>query len=420
MLYRNQRRLPRTGIGRGGAATMKNEPNDALSREISAALEGVNLQAIESGSKPKGRGTMRGVIAGISGDDVFVDLGPRMQGVISLREFDSPPKEGAALDFELAGREDELWKLTRVREKAPIASGFDDLQPGVQVKAKITGQNTGGLEARVGALSAFVPASQVSLGREDNLAQYIGQNMDALVVEVNLERKRVVLSRRALLEKERDVLRQEAVGKYHVGMVVKGRVARVESFGAFVDLGGGLEGLLHVSNLAHRRVEKASELVNVGDNVEVQILSIDEGGKRIGLGRKQLEPDPMDEHAARLVPDSVVAGKVVRVMDFGAFVEIAPGVEGLVHVSQLGKDRVRRASDAVKAGDELQVRILSVDRGQKRIALTRLDPRGALIGSEDSVDAAVIDAALKAAAPRPSGTNLGNLFKAALDKKGKG
>ena len=131
MQGRNQRRLPRTGIGRGGAATMKNEPNDALSREISAALEGVNLQAIDSGSKPKGRGTMRGVIAGISGDDVFVDLGPRMQGVISLREFDSPPKEGAALDFELAGREDELWKLTRVREKAPIASGKPSSIPGV-------------------------------------------------------------------------------------------------------------------------------------------------------------------------------------------------------------------------------------------------------------------------------------------------
>lgn len=397
---------------------MKNDKNDALSREIDAALDGVNLQAMDSPSaqKRQGRGTVRGTIAGISGDDVIVDLGPRMQGVVSLREFDAPPAEGAVMEFEMAGREDELWKLTRSKAQA-VAAAWDELQPGALVKAKITGQNTGGLEAKVGAVSAFMPASQVSLGREDNLAQFIGQNMDAVVVEVNPEKRRVVLSRRALLEQARDAARQEAVGKFHVGMVVKGRVARVESFGAFVDLGGGLEGLLHVSNMSHRRVEKASDLVKTGDTVEVQILAIEEGGKRVGLGRKQLEPDPMDEHASRLVPDSVVTGKVTRVMDFGAFVEIAPGVEGLVHVSQLGRERVRKASDAVKAGEEMQVRILSVDRGAKRISLTRLDSRGALLGSEDSVDAAVIDAALKAASPRPSGTNLGNLFKAALDKK---
>lgn len=397
---------------------MKNEKHDALSREIDAALDGVNLQDVDSASAQQrpGRGTVRGTIAGISGDDVIVDLGPRMQGVVSLREFDTPPAEGAVMEFEMAGREDELWKLVRSKTQA-VAAAWDELQPGALVKAKITGQNTGGLEAKVGAVSAFMPASQVSLGREDNLAQFIGQNMDAVVVEVNREKRRVVLSRRALLEQARDAARQEAVGKYHVGMTVKGRISRVEAFGAFVDLGGGLEGLLHVSNMSHRRVEKASDLVKSGDTVEVQILAIEEGGKRVGLGRKQLEPDPMDEHASRLVADSVVAGKVTRVMDFGAFVEIAPGVEGLVHVSQLGRERVRKASDAVKAGEEMQVRIISVDRAAKRISLTRLDSRGALLGSEDSVDAAVIDAALKASAPRPAGTNLGNLFKAALDKK---
>ena len=397
---------------------IKNEKNDALSREIDAALSGVNLQDMDAPSAGKrgGRSTVRGTIAGISGDDVFVDLGPRMQGVVSLREFDTAPAEGTVMEFEMAGRDDELWKLTRTKAQA-VAAAWDELQPGALVKAKITGQNTGGLEAKVGAVSAFMPASQVSLGREDNLAQFINQNMDAVVVEVNREKRRVVISRRQLLERERDAARQEAVGKFHVGMVVKGRVARIESFGAFVDLGGGLEGLLHVSNMSHRRVEKASELCNVGDTLEVQILNIEDGGKRVGLGRKQLEPDPMDEHAAQLVPDSVVTGKVTRVMDFGAFVEIAPGVEGLVHVSQLGaRERVRKASDVVKAGEEMQVRILSVDRAAKRISLTRLDSRGAMIGSEDSVDASVIDAAMKASAPRAMGTNLGSLFKAALDK----
>jgi ribosomal protein S1 len=198
---------------------------------------------------------------------------------------------------------------------------------------------------------------------------------------------------------------------------VRGKVTRVESFGAFVDIGGGLEGLVHVSNLSRRRVENAGAVVAVGQEVQAQILEIKDGGKRIGLSMKALEPDPWEGVAHRFSVDSVVEGRVTRVADFGAFVELEPGLEGLLHVSQMGKDRVRRPSDLVKPGDKLAVRIVSIATVERRLSLSRLDPRGAVLGSEEAVDASVIDEALGKNAPQPAKTNLGSLFKKALEDR---
>jgi len=171
-----------------------------------------------------------------------------------------------------------------------------------------------------------------------------------------------------------------------------------------------------VSNVSRKRIESASEVLTPGQSVDVMILEIKDGGKRIGLGMKQLEPDPWAYAAQRFAVDSIIEGTVTRLMEFGAFVELEPGLEGLVHVSQLSKDRVRRPGDVVKPGQKLTVRIVSVEPSRSRIALSRLDARGAMIGSEDSVDTAVIDTAMKANEPKPIGTNLGNLFKKLKDK----
>lgn len=399
--------------------------DDPLSREIDAALDGLNLQELDSPSRAKKDGggrradgprTQKGTVVGVSGDDVIVELGPRMQGVAPLSDFGgNPPPTGSEFEFVLRGRDDDLWIVTRHVAKAEIAIG-DDVTPGALVKAKITGQNSGGLEARVGAVGAFLPASQVGLHREENLAQYVNQVLTCEVVEVDRERKRIVLSRRKVLEKERDTARQETVGRITVGSVLKGKVTRVEEFGAFVDL-GGVEGLVHVSQMSHQRVEKAGSMLSAGQEVEVQVLKIEEGGKRIGLGMKQLQPDPWAGVASRFAVDSVVTGKVTRLQEFGAFVEIAPGVEGLLHVSAMSKDRVRHPKDAVKPGQEITVRIAAVEPGRSRISLSRLDPRGALIGSEESVDASVIDEALRTQNSSPLGTSLGALFAKAKDKK---
>jgi 4-hydroxy-3-methylbut-2-enyl diphosphate reductase len=262
-----------------------------------------------------------------------------------------------------------------------------------------------------------MPASHVSLSREENLGQFLNQKLVCEVMEIDAARKRVTLSRRAVLETEREEQRREMVGHLATGQIVQGKVTRVEPYGGFVDLGGGVEGLVHVSNISRKRVENAAEVLKKGDVVKALILEIKEGGKRIGLGLKQLEADPWDEVSSRFAIGQVLQGKVVRLMEFGAFVELSPGIEGLVHVSQLAKDRVRRVQDAVKLGSEVGVRVLSIDKAQKRIALSRLDERNALIGSEDSVASAEIEEMLQKNQPTRSGTNLGSLFKKALDKK---
>ena len=392
--------------------------SDPLDREVAAALDGINLQDLdESGQMPSTSGGERGggeklvpgTVDGISGKDVIIELGPTMQGVIKVMEFDEPPAVGAKFEFTLHGQEDGLWLLSRRAAKAMAA--WNELEVGAHCKAQVTGVNTGGLELKVGPVAAFMPASQAALHRVEDLSQFIGQTMTCEVLEVDPSRKRLLLSARRVLEAEREVARSETVGKISSGQKVTGKITRIETFGAFVDIGGGLEGLMHVSNISRTRVENPNEVLKAGQQVEVMILEIKDGGKRIGLGMKQLEPDPWDEAQARFAPGSIVQGKVTRLMDFGAFVEIGPGIEGLLHVSQLGSNRTARVRDAVSEGQELAVRIISVDPGQQRISLSLLDERGAVIGSEDAVDGSVIDEVIEQSSGNSASTNLGNLFK---------
>lgn len=397
---------------------------DPLHREVEDALDGVNLQELDSQGRMPGKGgprgerhLMRGTVVGFSGDDAIVELGPTMQGVIPKVEFDEPPKIGATFDFSLRGRDDDLWLLSL--QEAKTLAAWDQLSVGARVEARVTGQNTGGLELKIGPISAFMPASQVSLSREDDLAQFLNQKLVCEVLEIDMSRKRVLLSRRVVLEDERSEQRKETLGHLTTGMQITGKVTRVEPFGAFVDIGGGIEGLVHVSNISRKRVESAAEVLKKGDQVKALILEIKEGGKRIGLGLKQLEADPWDEVQSRFAIGQILQGKVVRLMEFGAFVELSAGIEGLAHISQLAKDRLRRVQDAVKVGELVSVRVLSIDTKLKRIALSRLDERGALIGSEDSVASSEIDEMLQKNQPPRSGMNLGNLFKKALDQKKK-
>lgn len=368
------------------------------------------------GQRPEPR-VFKGTIVGVHGDDVIVELGPRMQGVISPLEFPVPPEVGQEHEFFLKGAEEGLWLLS-LKNRADLAAGLD-VTVGALVKAKVTGQNTGGLECKVGQTSAFLPASQVDVKRVEDLAPFIGQTVTCVVTEADPAKKRVVLSRRAALEKEQAVERSDKLGSLHSGQKLRGKVTRVESFGAFVDIGNGLEGLVHVSNMAWRRVEKASDLVSPGQEIEVQILEIKEGGKRIGLGMKHLQEDPWNSIDQRFPVEGVFKGRVVRLMEFGAFVELEPGIEGLLHVSQLGTgQRVRHAQEVVKVAESVDVRVLSIDKAQRRISLSRLDSRGARLGSEDAADAGAIDELLRQGANRPQvGTNLGKLFQNALKAK---
>ncbi|MEM9382403.1 MAG: S1 RNA-binding domain-containing protein [Planctomycetota bacterium] len=397
--------------------------NDSLDKEIEAALDGVDLQAMgrsqeedgaAEGAGRSGRGSddlMPGTVSGVSGDDVIVDLGPRMQGVCALEEFETPPQVGDRFRFLLRGREDDLWLLSM--RAAKELEAWEQLEIGSHTKARVTGQNQGGLTLKIGAHEAFMPMSQISVQRDLDASTLLGQTLVCEVMEIDRSRSRVVLSRRRVEERDRLDAIAEAVGRLEPGAKMKGKVSRIETFGAFVDI-GGVEGLVHVSQISRQRVDKVDEVLKVGQDVDVMILELKEGGKKIALGMKQLEPDPWDEVPHRLNLDENVTGKVTRLMDFGAFVEVMEGVEGLLHVSQVSNERVRNLQKVLSVGEEVTVRVTSIDPGSRRISLSRLDPRGAVIGSEDSVESQTIQEALDKSTGS-IGTNLGDLFKKAMD-----
>ncbi|HPF15613.1 MAG: S1 RNA-binding domain-containing protein [Planctomycetes bacterium] len=396
-----------------------NSNPDPVDREIEQALAGINLQEMDlapqrSGSSKPGERLYDGVIVGVSGDDVIVELGPRMQGACSLAEFVEPPAPGEKHRFVLHGQEDGLWILSK-RAAAEI-SDWEALEVGSLVKARVTGQNQGGLTLKIGKHEAFMPSSQVSTDRAEDISQHLGSTLTAEVLEIDRSRDRVLLSRRRVQEAEALEAMQDAAGRLAPGSIQMGKVTRIEPFGAFVSLGSGIEGLLHVSNISRQRIENPSEVLSVGQEVQVKILEIKDGGRRIGLGIKQLEPDPWQEATHKYQEESVITGKVTRIMDFGAFVELEPGLEGLLHISQLGRAHVKNVGSVLSVGQEVTVRITSIEPGAKRISLSMLDPRGAVIGSEDSVDGA--DIAKNLATPATGGlsTSLGDLFKKALQK----
>lgn len=393
--------------------------DDSLEQEIEGALEGVHLQDLDLSDRDarpaaQDERLVPGVVVGVHGSDVFVELGPRNQGVAPLSEFDETPEVGTRYEFTLRGREDDLWKLSR-REALQLAS-WRELEEGSIVKGLVKGQNTGGLELRIGPVTAFMPASHVDLGHVQDLSGYLGQTLLCQVLEIDRARKRIVVSRRAVLEREREAQRAEALEGLRAGEVVRGKVTRIEPYGAFVELAPGVEGLLHVSNLSRRRVQDPAEVLAPGETVEVLVLEITEGGKRIALGRKQLEPDPWDDLHERLAEDSIVSGQVTRIVEFGAFVEVEPGVEGLLHVSQLDRVRPRRVRDILAPGQEVTVRVVEVDAARRRLSLSRLDPHGAVLGSEEAADSEALGEVLRAAEERPRGQSLGDLLRKALDK----
>jgi small subunit ribosomal protein S1 len=368
----------------------------------------------------------RGVVTGIEDGRVSVALGPKTRGVLPLAEFDEPPAIGAEFEFGLESIQDGVWTLTR-REARAVAA-WQGMQPGAIVRARVFGHNSGGLEVKVGPVSAFIPGSEIGLHRVADTASFVGQEFDCEVLEVVRRKKRVVLSRRAVLRRESKQKRAEVLGTLHDGAVVTGVVEKLMTFGAFVDIGSGLSGLLHVSNISHGRVEDPATVLKIGQQVEVQILEIKNGGRRIGLGMKQLQRDPWDAVHESFAEGDLVDGKVLRVTEFGAFVELVPGVEGLLHKSRLSPERVGSVEEVVKPGDPVKVRICSIDAKERKVSLSRLSERGAIIGSPEDEAAAAAGATgperaeQPERAPRrepaqPAVTNLGKLLSEAMAKK---
>ncbi|WP_018085168.1 bifunctional 4-hydroxy-3-methylbut-2-enyl diphosphate reductase/30S ribosomal protein S1 [Desulfurispora thermophila] len=321
-----------------------------------------------------------GTVVQIRHDEVLVDIGAKSEGFIPLKELScyevNSPQDvvsvGDVIDVFVMRSEDSEGRVMLSKQRADAEKAWAKLQENLQTGETVTGivreVVKGGLLVDIG-VRAFLPASLVERGYVEDLSKYLGMEIQARVIEVNKARKKVVLSRKAVLEEEYARKRQELLDSLQEGAVVRGTVRRLTSFGAFVDL-GGVDGLLHVSEMAWYRVGHPSEVVNVGDEIEVKVLKVDRENEKISLGLKQVLPNPWDNVAEKYPPGSIVKAKVMRLASFGAFVQLEPGVEGLVHISHLSTRHVEKPEDVVQEGEEVNVKVLDVNPEEKRIRLS--------------------------------------------------
>lgn len=352
-----------------------------LEKEIADALGDQSLEQIMQESETPRRDAARrksdddsintriGTVAGVRGKEVLVEFGAKLQGVCDTEQFEKVPRVGDRVEFVIDGQiEPGVMRLL-----VPGGAGKADwktLQQGQVIEAMVCGMNTGGLELKVAGHRAFMPVSQIELSRVEDLAPYLNKKLRCRVTELNRRRKRIVLSRRDLLEEEEKANRQKLVETLQVGEMREGKITRLAPFGAFVELLPGVDGLVHVSDLSWSRVNDPSEVVQVGTTVKVKVMKVSESGERISLSIKEAGPDPWEQVAEQYAEGADVKGTVTRTTDFGAFVELSPGVEGLIHISQLSEQRVNRVEQAVKPGQEVTARITQIDPARRRIGLS--------------------------------------------------
>jgi small subunit ribosomal protein S1 len=432
-------------------------------KPIPAAPQGADVPAVAGGAMPAApqapggnRAVRRGRVMQVTKDDVFIDFGGKSQGVAPMQHFETEPKVGDEMEFAV-DRYDEREGLLLLMPKGAASANvsWETLETGQVVEGTVTGMNKGGLELDVKGMRAFMPAGQVDLYFQKDISTFIGQKLKAEVTQFDARAKNLVLSRRNILEREKEEARQKLIveleegqtrrgtvrsvtdfgafvdlggvdgllhvsemswkrgqkpsdfvklgdivdvkiikldkasGKmslslkqamadpwsgaetrYAVGTTLTGRVTKVEPFGAFVEAEEGLEGLLPVSEMSWQRIRHPSDVVKVGDTIKLVVISLDPAARRMSFSLKQSGPDPWSTVKDRFAQDMVVDGKVTRVVDFGAFVELEPGLEGLVHISELSNQRVRSAADVVKPGQEVKVRVLEVDKDARRVSLS--------------------------------------------------
>ncbi|MBX6351232.1 MAG: 30S ribosomal protein S1 [Clostridia bacterium] len=323
---------------------------------------------------------VQGTVVQVNEDNVLVDVGYKSDGVIPYGELNLAPEQKPSDLFRVGARipvvvlqvEGQEGGLVLSYRRAVERAAWDRLERAYRDKEVVTAPVVeavkGGLVVDVG-LRGFMPASHVELGYVNDLSVYVGQPIRARVIEIDRHKNRVILSQKVVLEEERERLRQKTWSELKEGQIRRGVVKGLTDFGAFVDL-GGVDGLLHVSEMAWGRVNQPSDVVNVGDEIDVMILRLDPERGRISLGLKQVLPDPWTTVEERYQVGSVVEGKVMRLAPFGAFVQLEPGVEGLVHISQMADWHVNDPGEVVQPGQEVRVKILRISPEERRISLS--------------------------------------------------
>ena len=355
------------------AENMENQIDAEMSFE--ELLEGYVTP--EMGDLEEGQ-IVKGEIVGINGETVLVSVGFKSEGQIPAEEFRDAQgnltvKEGDQVEVYVARKNENDGTIILSFEKAKRMQLFDQLEKVLEDNGVITGIITrrikGGYTVDLGGVEAFLPGSHVDLRPVPDMDALVNQNYEFRVLKINRRRSNVIVSRRVLLEEERDAKRGKLLQELAEGQIVKGKAKNITEYGVFVDL-GGLDGLLHITDMSWKRIRHPREMVSLGQELELKVLSFDKDNQKVSLGLKQLVPDPWQDITARFPEGSHHTGKVTNLVDYGVFVELEPGVEGLVHISEMSWTRkLRHPSQMVHQGDEVEVVILGVDSEKKRISL---------------------------------------------------
>jgi small subunit ribosomal protein S1 len=382
-------RLPRredrlAALGFAAVQTLIEQPQARVvegSNGLLLEIDGQIVPNYDATLKPFEEGeVVTGHVVRIDRDEVLVDIGYKSEGVIpanelSIRKSVDPHEEvrlGEEVDALVLTKEDQDGRLIVSKKRARFEKAWRRIETaaesGEPVQGTVIEVVKGGLIIDLG-VRGFLPASLVDIRRVPNLDEYMGTQIETKVIELNRSRNNVVLSRRAVLEEERKEVRQQILDRLQPGLVVEGQISNIVDFGAFVDL-DGIDGLIHISELSWSHVNHPSEILNIGDTVQVKVLDIDRERQRISLGLKQTQEDPWQRIVDTYNINDELEGKVTKVVTFGAFVEILDGVEGLVHISELAPHHVESPREIVHPGDEIRVRILEIDSERRRLSLS--------------------------------------------------
>ena len=356
--------------------------DEDLEADFEAALEGVAIDdLLDAGASGKAEAPidpgsrLMATVLTIGPDTAFVDLGGRRQGAMKLAGLLDAgldlPAVGDSIEVSVGSRNDDdsLYDVA-LANRAISVEDWTQLQAGMIVEARVTAANKGGLECEVAGLRGFMPASLVSTWRIENFEEMVGQTLDSLVTEIVPEARRLVLSRRAVIEKQAADAKTKLLETLEPGVEFDGIVRSVREFGAFVDIGNGVEGLIHVSELSWDRVANAADVLKAGEKVRVVVKKVDHETGKIGLSARDLIESPWKRAGDKYHVGATVKGVVSRIAQFGAFVKLEPGVEGLVHISELATRRIRSVSDVAREGQQVECRVITIDPDEQRLSLS--------------------------------------------------
>jgi len=323
---------------------------------------------------------IKATVVNIRSDEVMVDVGLKSEGVIPRRELSFDPsipvdeivKVGDEIEVMVLRSEDQEGRITFSKKRADQLKHWDKIleifESGEIIEGKVIEAIKGGLWVNIG-VRGFMPASHAERRYTSDLKHLVGQTVKVKLLEVEREKHRAIVSRKFVLDQEAEAARQEFWGRVSEGDTVRGKVQRLTEFGAFVDL-GGVDGLLHISDMAYHRVNKPSDIVAIGDELELRILRLDPEKSKVSLGLKQMQPRPWEALSSELMQGDVIEGTVVRITAWGAFVNVRPGIDGLIHISELDNQRVAKVDDIVQIGDVVRVVVLGINPERERLSLS--------------------------------------------------